>query len=170
MKLHLSDVVDQSQFFFGKWPPYHMAPVWNIHYHTCYSVWLLIFSTVEVWVNINMQSNYLPSSQVLEAGRQFVGKLELYSVSLHLISVEKVPGKEKEFYQYDHTLFISTLQSQCISWWSMHRMVICLAIYELVWHLMFYMKTYEISLESTIPYNVLTILRMTLLAEWNFWH
>ena len=31
-----------------------------------------------------------------EAGKQFVHKLGLYFVSLHLISVEKVPGKEFE--------------------------------------------------------------------------
>ena len=83
-------------------------------------------------------------------------------VLIHLI--------EKEFYQYDLTLFNSILQSQCISWWSMHHMVICLAIYELVWHLMFYMKTYQMSLESTILYSFLTILHTTLLVEWNFWH
>ena len=45
-------------------------------------------------MNIAMQSSYLPSSQVGEAGRQFARKLELYFVSLHLISVGKVQGKE----------------------------------------------------------------------------
>ena len=44
-------------------------------------------------MNIAMQSSYLPSSKG-EAGRQFARKLELYSVDLHLISVEKLPGKE----------------------------------------------------------------------------
>ena len=71
-----------------------MAMVWYIHYHTCYSVWLLICSTVEAWMNNAMQSSYLPLSHVGEAGRQFARKLELYFVNLHLISVEKVPGKE----------------------------------------------------------------------------
>ena len=41
-----------------------MALVWYMHYHICYSVWLLIFFNVDVWVNIAMQSSYLPSSQV----------------------------------------------------------------------------------------------------------
>ena len=60
LKLHLGDVCDRFQVVFGIWYSYHMALVCYIHYHTCCSVWLLISSTVDIWVNIVMQSNYLP--------------------------------------------------------------------------------------------------------------
>ena len=93
--------------FFGICYSYHMALVWYIHYHTCCSVWHLISSTVEVWVNIAMQSNYLPQVKFGEAGRKFVRKLELYFVSLHLISAEKLPGDSHCIYKQARSDFFS---------------------------------------------------------------
>ena len=71
-----------------------MALVWYIHYHTYCSVcgFNLLYCRC---MGENCHAVQLfTASQVWEASRQFVRKLELYVADLHPTSVEKVLGKD----------------------------------------------------------------------------